>query len=133
MIRALVLAAGASSRMGRPKAALPLGSTGQTVLSTAVTTLLAAGLPSVTVVAGAHPVAVRAAWPPRLPTGALAKVGDRRVTIIDHAGWAQGQLSSLVAGLNFLDDPLLEAVLVTLVDVPLVSAGTVSSVVAAWR
>lgn len=123
MIRALVLAAGASSRMGRPKAALPLGSNGRTVLSTTVATLLDAGLPSVTVVAGAHPDAVRAAWPQR----------DRRVTIIDHAGWAQGQLSSLVAGLNFLDDPLLEAVLVTLVDVPLVSADTVRKVVAAWR
>ena len=123
MITALVLAAGASSRMGQPKAALPLGSVGRTVLSSAVTTLLAAGLPSVTVVAGAHADAVRKAWTTR----------DRRVRILDHAGWAQGQLSSLVAGLNAVDDPLLEAVLVTLVDVPLVSAATVRTVVAAWR
>ena len=130
MIRALVLAAGASSRMGRPKAALPLGSNGRTVLSTTVATLLDAGLPSVTVVAGAHPDAVRAALPAALSAEASAKAD---VTIIDHAGWAQGQLSSLVAGLNFVDDPLLEAVLVTLVDVPLVSAATVRKVVAAWR
>ena len=35
-------------------------------------------------------------------------------------GWQQGQLSSLLAGLDAIDDPLLEAALVTLVDVPLV-------------
>jgi CTP:molybdopterin cytidylyltransferase MocA len=109
--------------MGRPKAALPLGSAGRTVLSCSVDTLLAAGLPAVTVVAGAHPDAVRAAWPSR----------DRRVRIIEHPGWAQGQLSSLVAGLNAVADPQLEALLVTLVDVPLVSAATVRAVVAAWR
>ncbi|MEO8681018.1 MAG: nucleotidyltransferase family protein [Vicinamibacterales bacterium] len=123
MITAVVLAAGASLRMGRPKAALPLGPAGRTVLSYSVDTLLAAGLPAVTVVAGAHADAVRAAWPSR----------DRRVRIIEHPGWAQGQLSSLVAGLDAVDDPLLEALLVTLVDVPLVSAATVRAVVAAWR
>jgi len=123
MISAIVLAAGASARMGQVKAALPLGSGGRTVLSATVTTLLKAGLPAVTVVAGAHPDAVRAAWPSR----------DRRVRVIDHEGWAQGQLSSLVAGLNAVDDPQLEGLLVTLVDVPLVSADTVRAVVAAWR
>lgn len=123
MIAALVLAAGASSRMGQPKAALSLGSGGRTVLSTAVNTLLDAGLPSITVVAGAHADAVRTAWPRPHP----------RVRIIDHPGWAEGQLSSLVAGLTAVEDPELEAVLVTLVDVPLVTAATVRAVVAAWR
>lgn len=123
MIAAIVLAAGASSRMGQPKAALPLGPGGRTVLSTAVTTLLDAGLPSITVVAGAHAEAVRAAW----------ATPDPRVHIIDHHGWAEGQLSSLVAGLTAVEGPDLEAVLVTLVDVPLVSAATIRAVVAAWR
>jgi molybdenum cofactor cytidylyltransferase len=123
MIAAIVLAAGASSRMGRPKAALPLGSGGGTVLSTAVNTLLIAGLPSITVVAGAHAEAVRAAWPTPHP----------RVRIIDHPGWAEGQLSSLVAGLTAVEDPELEAVVVTLVDVPLVSAATIRAVVAGWQ
>jgi molybdenum cofactor cytidylyltransferase len=123
MISALVLAAGASTRMGQVKAALPLGTGGRTVLSTAVNTLLEAGLPAVTVVAGAHPDTVRAAWPSR----------DRRVRIIDHPNWAQGQLTSLLAGLDAVDDPQLEAVLVTLVDVPLVTVATVRAVVSAWR
>ena len=42
-------------------------------------------------------------------------------------------MSSLLAGLDAIDEPLLEAALVTLVDVPLVRASTVAEVIAAWR
>lgn len=124
MIRAIVLAAGASSRMGgRAKAALPLGATGETVVGRVVRTLVAAGLPSVAVVAGAHVDAVRAAMP----------ANERRARVIEHPGWAAGQLSSLLAGLSAIDDPQLEAILVTLVDVPLVRPDSVAAIVAAWR
>lgn len=123
MIRGLVLAAGASSRMGQAKAALPLGTTGETVVARVVRTLLTAGLPSVTVVAGAHIDAVRMAMPPFEP----------RARVIEHPGWAQGQLSSLLAGLAAVDDPQLEAILVTLVDVPLVRPESVAAIVHAWR
>lgn len=123
MIRAIVLAAGASSRMGQAKAALPLGTTGETVVSRVVRTLLGAGLPSVTVVAGAHIDAVRTAMPAFEP----------RARVVEHLGWAEGQLSSLLAGLAAVDDPQLEAVLVTLVDVPLVRPESVAAIVAAWR
>ena len=40
-----------------------------------------------------------------------------------------GQLSSLLAGLNVVDRPGVAAVLITLVDVPLVSAATVRAVI----
>lgn len=123
MIRAIVLAAGASSRMGQAKAALPLGSTGETVVARVVRTLLSAGLPSVTVVAGAHIDAVRNAMPAFEP----------RARVVEHLGWAQGQLSSLLAGLAAVDDPQLEAILVTLVDVPLVRPDSVAAIVHAWR
>lgn len=123
MISAIVLAAGASSRMGQAKAALPLGRTGETVVGRVVTTLLAGGIPTVVVVAGAHIDAVRHAMPPHEP----------RARVIEHPGWEHGQLSSLIAGLDAIDDPLLEAAMVTLVDVPLVSATTVAAVISAWR
>jgi molybdenum cofactor cytidylyltransferase len=123
MISAIVLAAGASSRMGQPKAALPIGSTGETVLSRVVATLLAGGIPRIVVVAGAHVDAVRHAMPAR----------ESRARVIEHAGWAQGQLSSQLAGLAEVDEPSLEGVLMTPVDVPLVSATTVAAVIAAWR
>jgi molybdenum cofactor cytidylyltransferase len=123
VIAALVLAAGASSRMGRPKAALPLGAGLGTVLSRGVTALLDAGVPQVVVVAGAHPDAVR---------DALEKT-DARVSVVDNPAWADGQLSSLICGLNAVDDGRLEAVLMTLVDVPLVAPATVRRLIDTWR
>ena len=123
MIRGIVLAAGASSRMGQAKAALPFGQTGETLVSRVVRTLLRGGVPDVTVVAGAHIDAVLIAMPSHEP----------RARVIEHVGWQQGQLSSLQAGLAAIDGPLLEAVLVTLVDVPLVQPSTVAAVIAEWR
>jgi molybdenum cofactor cytidylyltransferase len=123
MISAIVLAAGASSRMGQAKAALPLGQTGETVVARVVRTLIEGGVPSVVVVAGAHIDAVRHAMPRHEP----------RARVVEHAGWEQGQLSSLLAGLRAIDDPLLEAAVVTLVDVPMVSPLTVAAVISEWR
>jgi molybdenum cofactor cytidylyltransferase len=123
MISGIILAAGASSRMGQAKAALPFGGSGETVLSRIVSTLLAGGVPRLIVVSGAHIDAVRRAMPSH----------ETRAQVIEHPGWTQGQLSSLLAGLAAVDDSLLEAVLVTPVDVPLVSAGTVAAVIGAWR
>jgi molybdenum cofactor cytidylyltransferase len=123
VIRAIVLAAGASSRMGQAKAALTLGQTGETLIARVIRTLLSGGAPEVIVVAGAHIDAVRSAMPPH----------EARARMIEHSGWEQGQLSSLLAGLGAIDHPLLEGALVTLVDVPLVKPSTVAAVIAEWR
>jgi molybdenum cofactor cytidylyltransferase len=122
MVHGIVLAAGRSSRMGRPKAALRLGPDGPTFAAAVVRTLRAAGLGRVVVVAGAHPAEVRAAVP--------VMAG---VEVIEHPDWTSGQLGSLLAGLAALDSPALEAILVTLVDVPLVRTSTVAALVEAWR
>ena len=123
MISGIVLAAGASTRMGQAKASLPLGQMGETVLSRVVLTLVEGGVPEIVVVAGAHIDAVRAAMPR----------GETRARVIENTGWQRGQLSSLVSGLDAIDTPLVEAALVTLVDVPLVHASTVAAVIEAWR
>jgi CTP:molybdopterin cytidylyltransferase MocA len=109
--------------MGTPKAALPLGTRGATVLSQGVFSLLAAGVPRVVVVAGAHVDAVRASL----------VAGPEAVRIVENPGWQQGQLSSLLAGLEAVDDPQLEAILMTLVDVPLVSPDTTRRLIRTWR
>jgi molybdenum cofactor cytidylyltransferase len=109
--------------MGRAKAVLPLGATGETVLARVIRGLVTGGATDVTVVAGAHIDAVRSAMPS----------ADRRIRLVEHRGWQQGQLSSLIAGLDAVADPQLEAVLVTLVDVPLVRPDTVAAVLRAWR
>lgn len=123
MIESIVLAAGASSRMGRPKAALPLTGAGDTFLWRLCRTLLDAGLPRVTIVTGASPEAVAAAWPGR----------DPRVRTVHNPQWPLGQLSSLLTGLDAVDDGRIEAIAVALVDCPLVRASTVRTLIDTWR
>ncbi len=122
MMRAILLAAGASARMGQPKAGLRLPSSGLTFAAAAVEALRASGVDTVTVVAGAHPEAVSA-----------AVEGLPNVRVVVHDGWAAGQLSSLRAGLAAVDGDDVEALLVTLVDCPLVQPATVRLLIETWQ
>ncbi len=122
MIPGIVLAGGRSSRMGRPKALLPIGSSGDTFFDRVTRTLLEAGASEVIVVVGADADAIRAGVRPR-----------EGVRIIDNPNYEQGQLTSLVAGMHALDLAVARAALVTLIDVPLVSAATVRTLIAAQR
>jgi molybdenum cofactor cytidylyltransferase len=122
VIPAIVLAAGRSSRMGRAKATLPLGD-GDTFLTRIVRTLLDAGVDDVVVVVGHDADAIVASL---APSGLAAR-------FVVNPDYDRGQLSSLVAGLGVVDRPGVQAVLVTLVDVPLVSAATVRTVLDCYR
>lgn len=123
MIPAIVLAAGLSTRMGgRPKALLPLGG-GQTFISHLVRAFLDAGVDDVVVVLGHQADAVAAAL---ARDAALA-----RVVINDQ--YRTGQFSSVLKGLDAIDRPGVTAMLMTLVDVPLVSASTIRAVVQRFR
>lgn len=109
--------------MGKPKASLALNGRGESFLSRIVRTLLAAGVPEIVVVAGAHVEAVQDAWRHR----------DRRVRVVRNDAWMSGQLSSLLAALAVPSYMPIEAALVTLVDVPLVTRATVEQLLRAWR
>ena len=109
--------------MGRPKPTLPLNTNGDTFLSRIVRTLVSSSLPDIVVVAGAAPDAVRAAL----------RVRDQRVQVVDNPQWERGQLSSLLAGLDVPSRMPLEAVLMTLVDVPFVATETVKRLLRVWR
>jgi CTP:molybdopterin cytidylyltransferase MocA len=122
VIKAIILAAGASSRMGSVKAVLPVGRSRETIIARVIRTIQLGGIAQVSVIVGAHAGTVRAAIP--------AASG---VAIVEHPGWQAGQLSSLLAGLEAVDDPQLEALMVTPVDVPLVSPATVAVLVSEWR
>ena len=119
-IPGIVLAGGKSSRMGRPKALLPLGPTGETFFDRVTRTLLDAGVDDIVVVVGADADTIRASVRP-IPG----------VRIVDNPNYALGQLTSLLAGLRALDSARASAALVTLIDVPLVSAATVRALIAA--
>jgi molybdenum cofactor cytidylyltransferase len=118
MIPAIVLAAGKSSRMGRPKAALPLAGE-DTFITRIVRTFKAASVDDVVVVVGHDAKAVVDAF----------AASDLEARFVENPDYEQGQLSSLLAGLRVVDRPGVVGALVTLVDVPLVSAATVRSVV----
>ncbi|MFI6923759.1 NTP transferase domain-containing protein [Nonomuraea spiralis] len=100
----LLLAAGEGSRLGRPKALLELG--GERLVDRGVRLLEEGGCHPVVVVLGAATVQVRGAATVRNPD------------------WRSGMGSSLRAGLAALP-PEAEAVVVALVDQPLVRAGAV--------
>ena len=108
--------------MGQPKAGLPVAEGGPSFAAAIVATVQAAGVAEVIVVGGAHPEAV-----------AAAVRGLTGVRVVHNPDWPAGQLSSLVAGLDAADTPDLEALLVTLVDIPRVRRDTVAALVHAWR
>ena len=122
MIPGVVLAAGRSSRMGRAKATLTIDDD-NTFLSRIVRTFLAAGVDDVVVVVG-HDA--------ELVVSSLAASGlPARFAL--NRDYDRGQLSSLLTGLAVVDRPGVAAVLVTLVDVPLVSEATVRAVLEHYR
>lgn len=125
MLPAIVLAAGASTRMGSPKALLPMPG-GQPFVLHILETLGQAGVSGITLVTGEHHDALMAACG--------AQLHDRSdVTVIRNPDPSRGQLSSLQVGLQAVAPSHPEGVLVTLVDVPLVKVSTVRAVLEAWH
>ena len=122
-IPGIVLAGGKSSRMGRPKALLPIGRSGETFLQRITRTLSAAGIEDLVVVVGADAAAIRA--------GAHGLASG--VRIVDNPDWEQGQLTSILAGLDAVNTSEAGGILVTLVDVPLVNVSTVRTLTAVQR
>ena len=121
-IAAVLLAAGAGTRFDGPthKLLAPWG-TGS-VFGAALASAASAGLDEVIVVLGAHAAQVRAEA--GLPD-------DPRLKVLDHPGWAEGQASSLRAGLAACGEP--DAVLICLGDLHGLDAARVCRVIAAWH
>ena len=109
--------------MGTPKALLRTPD-GPTFIGRVVRTLAAAGLRDLIVVTGVEHARIVAA------VESDATVTPRFVRNPDPA---RGQLSSLWCGLEAAEGPSTEGVLVTLVDVPMISRTTVAAVVERWR
>jgi CTP:molybdopterin cytidylyltransferase MocA len=110
----LLLAAGAGSRLGQPKALVEVD--GTTLLARGIGVLTEAGCDPVVAVLGAGAQEARL-----LATGAVVVVAD---------DWAQGQGASLRAGLHALADTAADAVVVVLVDEPLLTAAGIAKVLA---
>ncbi len=117
-LHGLLLAAGAGSRMGTPKA-LVADPDGTPWLVRSVAVLLDGGCEAVTVVLGAG------------AAEAVTLLPDGPVTSVVADDWAEGMSASLRAGLGSLSGGAAEAVVISLVDLPDVGADVVRRVVAA--
>jgi len=107
--------------MGRPKATLPLGE--GTFLGTIVRSFQEAGVDDVVVVLGCEAASIAE----RLQQEGVS------ARVVVNEGYESGQLSSLLTGLLAVDRPGVRAILLSLVDVPLVGASTIRSVLERYR
>jgi CTP:molybdopterin cytidylyltransferase MocA len=118
---AIVLAAGDSTRMGRPKALLAAPDRRPFVLRI-VDELLAAGVTEIVIVTGRHHEAI---------AEVIGRDGER-VRLARNLDPDRGQLSSVWVGMDAVVTPASDGLMLTLVDVPLVTAGVIRQVIDTW-
>ena len=118
MIAGIVLAAGRSSRLGRPKQLLPLH--GEPLIRHTLRQVLASSVDEVIVVTGHKADEVRVA------------VADLPVECVFNPDAAAGQSTSVRAGLAALS-PDVESVVFVLGDQPGVDPSVIDALITAWR
>ena len=122
MLSGVILAAGDSTRMGSPKALL-LTPQGTPFVVAIAETFAAAGIESTFVVTGRDHDRI----------AATLTSAHQIPRVVRNPDPSRGQLSSLLTAMDVAIAPDTEALVVTLVDVPLLTADTVQRVVAEWR
>lgn len=119
MIVAVILSAGESSRMGRPKALLPID--GVRFIEKIVNALGSTQVGKILVVLGHNADEMR------------EKIADLPVSIVVNSQYKSGQLSSLVAAIREIDGwysaAEVDAILVHLVDHPYINSRLVDSMI----
>lgn len=126
MIPGLILAAGAATRMGRPKALLAHPATGMTFVATLVHALRDGGIDDVAVVGRIGDDALVA----EVETIAAGRPSPR---YIENPHAERGQLESLLVGLNAVDRPGVTGLLVTPVDAASITGMVVARLLDAFR
>ncbi len=116
-VAAIVLAAGESSRMGRPKPLLPLD--GETFLSHLLGQISASRVAKTVVVLGHRPEVVLEALPHIEPIAVI------------NTNYGLGQLSSLHVGLDTVGET--DAILMCLADHPFISTAVIDSLIDAYE
>jgi molybdenum cofactor cytidylyltransferase len=115
MVAGIVLGAGSSTRLGRPKQLLPFGET--CLLGRVVQDVSASSLAEVVLVVGREAATVLAALPPS------------RARAVSNEAYGLGCASSLLAGLDAMD-PQADGLLLLLGDMPGVDATVIDPVLA---
>lgn len=112
-ISGIILAAGRSQRMGRPKALLPIF--GTTFLEHIVRQIRASRLVDLKIVLGHRPQAI------------LDRLPDLEPETVINSRYREGQLSSLQTGIRALDPETCDGLMLFLVDHPLVESSLIDA------
>jgi molybdenum cofactor cytidylyltransferase len=120
-VPAIILAAGASRRLGRPKQLVRIG--GETLLARTARVVSEAGAGPVVAVLGAHRESV------------LDGADLDRVHVVANAGWESGIASSIVAGVEAMQRlrPEAEALIILVCDQPKLNADHLQSLIGKYR
>ena len=114
MVSAILLAAGESKRMGKPKLLMPFGKS--TILEQTVDNLLNSTVSEVIVVLGYKAEEV------------MPKLAAKPLKTAINPNYHQGMSTSIVAGLNLIDGKA-EAVMLALADQPLVDSKIINELI----
>ena len=115
---AVVLAAGGSSRLGKPKQLLTFR--GETLISRAVRTAVEAGCDPIVVVVG------------EIGDGIRQEIGAKRAMLVENAEWQRGLGTSIRRGLREIAESADAVVLLTC-DQPFVDRGVIARLIAAQQ
>ncbi|MFB0519784.1 MAG: NTP transferase domain-containing protein [Acidobacteriota bacterium] len=118
MIWALILAAGESKRMGKPKLLLPFGE--KTIIETVINNIIKSKVEKAMVVLGSDWEKIE------------KKIKDLPVKIIVNPHYTRGMLSSVQQGFHALPQDT-QAVLVVLGDQPAVSSDVINEIIEAFQ
>ena len=114
MVSVILLAAGESKRMGKPKQLMPLGSS--TILEQAIDNLLNSAVNEVIVVLGYRAEEI------------IKTIAAKPVKIAINPDYQQGMSTSIIAGLNLVNSQA-QAVMLALGDQPLVDSQTINRLI----
>jgi molybdenum cofactor cytidylyltransferase len=118
-VAAVILAAGASGRMGSPKALLR--TEGHSFVRTIIDRFREAGIDGTFVVVGAHAKEIR------------TEIEGMDVGLIDNPSWPEGQLSSIQRGIGCVERDGFDAAMIAPVDHPAVLSSTIAALLSGYR
>lgn len=115
----IILAAGASSRMGTPKQLLLYQ--GRSFLSQIVETAIASICRPIVVVLGANAQQLK------------SEISHFPVQVVENTGWHEGMSSSIKVGMQALINQNIQSVAIALCDQPFVSVQIINKLIAAYQ
>ena len=114
VLSAILLAAGESKRMGKPKQLMPFGQS--TIVEQAIDNLLGSAVNEVIVVVGYRAKEV------------IKTIATKPVKLATNPDYQQGMSTSIIAGLNLVDSRA-QSVMLALGDQPLINSQTINRLV----